>query len=58
MKFSDSAIGSASRTTGFRPEVLEKALHLIHLLNALTSHPGLSSLWCNPSGVRPAMHPG
>ena len=51
MKFSDSAIGSASRTTGFRPEVLEKALHLIHLLNALTSHPGLKRKWALKGGT-------
>lgn len=51
VRFSESAIASAVRATGFRAEVLEKVLQLVHLLNAMTSHPGLKDKWALKGGT-------
>ena len=41
MKLSIEDISRISQNTGFREEILEKAIHLITLLNGLNSHPQL-----------------
>ena len=41
MKISLSRLQTEARTTGFRPDVLEKVAHLLSLLNAIESHPFL-----------------
>ena len=41
MKISREKLISESQTTGFRPEVLEKVIHLLNLLEGFNSHPFL-----------------
>ena len=41
MKFSREMLRREAEKTSFRPEVLEKVLHLLNLLQALRSHPYL-----------------
>ncbi len=41
MKISRQRLMSESQATGFRPEVLEKVIHLLNLLNGFQSHPFL-----------------
>ena len=41
LKFSRELLLTESQSAGFRPEILEKVLHLIGLLNAFNSHPFL-----------------
>ncbi len=41
MKISSARLSSVARTTGFRPEVLEKVIHLLNLLEGFQSHPFL-----------------
>jgi predicted nucleotidyltransferase component of viral defense system len=41
MKVSRQRLQAEAQTTGFRPEVLEKAIHLLNLLEGLRSHPFL-----------------
>lgn len=41
MKISREALFTEAKTTGFRAEILEKVIHLIHLLEGFQSHPFL-----------------
>jgi predicted nucleotidyltransferase component of viral defense system len=41
MKISRQKLQAEAQTTGFRPEVLEKAIHLLNLLEGFRSHPFL-----------------
>jgi predicted nucleotidyltransferase component of viral defense system len=41
VRFSPSEILPIAESTGFKAEMVEKVLHLLHLLNALQSHPYL-----------------
>ena len=41
MKVSKDFLLAEAESTGFRPEILEKVLHLINVLNGLTAHPFL-----------------
>ena len=43
MKVSREKLLAEARATGFRPEVLEKVIQLVHLLESLRSHPYLKS---------------
>jgi predicted nucleotidyltransferase component of viral defense system len=51
MKFSSSEILPAAETSGFKAELVEKVFHLIHLLNALNSHPFLKGKWVLKGGT-------
>jgi len=51
VKFSSSEILPASKTTGFRAEMVEKVLLLLNLLNALNSHPFLKGKWVLKGGT-------
>ncbi len=42
MKLSRERLMAESETTGFRPEVLEKVIHLLNLLTVFQKHPALS----------------
>ncbi len=39
MRISPAKLATVAELTGFRPDMIEKAAHLLHLLNALRSHP-------------------
>lgn len=41
MKISKEKLRSEAETTGFRPEILEKVIHLVNLLEGFRSHPFL-----------------
>jgi predicted nucleotidyltransferase component of viral defense system len=41
MKISRKKLSAEARTTGFRPEVLEKVIHLLNLLEGFQNHPFL-----------------
>ena len=41
MRISRERLSAEARTTGFRPEVLEKVIHLLNLLEGFRSHPFL-----------------
>jgi predicted nucleotidyltransferase component of viral defense system len=41
MRFSRELLVREAQETGFRPEILEKALQLLHLLESFLSHPYL-----------------
>ena len=51
MRFSSSEILPVARANGFSEQVVEKALHLLHLLNALNSHPSLKGSRSGLHGV-------
>ena len=51
MRFSSSEILPVARANGFSEQVVEKALHLLHLLNALNSHPSLKGKWALKGGT-------
>ncbi len=51
MKFSAEEITSISESRGHRPDVLEKVVHLLHLLNALNTHPFLKGKWALKGGT-------
>lgn len=42
MRLSPERLKAESEATGFRPEILEKVIHLLHLLGALQRHPALA----------------
>jgi len=42
MRISSERLAAEAETTGFRPEVLEKVLHLLGLLTSIRSHPYLT----------------
>ena len=41
MNISQQRLSAISQSTGFRPEILEKVIQLVELLNAITAHPFL-----------------
>ena len=51
MKFSPSEVLQAAGATGFKGQMVEKAFHLLNLLNALNSHPFLKSKWVLKGGT-------
>lgn len=51
MTFSRTEVLAAAESTGFRPELVEKVLHLLRLLNALNSHPFLKEKWALKGGT-------
>lgn len=51
MRFSSSEILTAAKTSGFREDVVEKVLCLMHLLNMLNSHPSLQGKWVLKGGT-------
>ena len=51
MKISLSRLQTEARTTGFRPDVLEKVAHLLSLLNAIESHPFLKGRFALKGGT-------
>ena len=57
MRFSSSEILPVARANGFSEQVVEKALHLLNLLNALNSHPSLKGKWAAWCLFRPRVEP-
>ncbi len=51
MKFSSSEVLQSAEATGFKADMVEKALHLLNLLNALNSHPFLKGKWVLKGGT-------
>ncbi len=51
MRFSAAEIQPLTRPEGFDPRVIEKVLHLVHLLNTLNSHPSLRGKWVLKGGT-------
>ena len=51
MRFSAAEIQPLTRPEGFNPRVIEKVLHLVHLLNTLNSHPSLRGKWVLKGGT-------
>jgi hypothetical protein len=51
MRISHEKLIEESRTSGFRPEMLEKAVHLLNLLEAINSHPFLKGKFALKGGT-------
>lgn len=51
MKVSRSKLQREAAATGFRPEVLEKVIHLLNLLEGFNSHPFLKGRWALKGGT-------
>ena len=51
MRFSAVEIQPIARPDGFDERVVEKVLHLVHLLNTLNSHPSLRGKWVLKGGT-------
>ena len=51
MRFSASEILPVARANGFNAEVVEKVFCLMHLLNALNTHPSLKGRWVLKGGT-------
>ena len=51
MRFSTSEILATARASAFNATVVEKSLHLVHLLNVLGSHPWLRGKWVLKGGT-------
>ena len=51
MKFSSSEILSVAAAAGFNPEIIEKALHLLNLLNSFNSCERLEGKWVLKGGT-------
>ncbi len=51
MRFSASEILPVARANGFNAEVVEKVFCLMHLLNALSTHPSLKGRWVLKGGT-------
>lgn len=51
MKVSREKLMSEAQATGFRPEVLEKVIHLLNLLEGFNSHPFLKGRWALKGGT-------
>ena len=51
MRFSAAEIQPLTSPEGFDPRVIEKVLHLVHLLNTLNSHPSLRGKWVLKGGT-------
>ena len=51
MRFSAAEVLPIAGPSGFDEQVVEKVLHLVHLLNALNSHPSLKGKWVLKGGT-------
>ena len=51
MKISREKLTSEAQATGFRPEVMEKVIHLLNLLEGFNSHPFLKGRWVLKGGT-------
>ena len=51
MRFSPEQILAVARPDGFDEDVVEKVLHLVHLLNVLDAHPSLRGRWVLKGGT-------
>jgi len=51
VRISSKRLRREAEATGFRPEVLEKVIHLLNLLEALRSHPFLKDRLVPEAGV-------
>lgn len=51
VRFSSTEITSISESTGFREDMIEKVLQVMHLLNSLNSHPYLKGKWVLKGGT-------
>lgn len=51
MRFSSAQILAVARPDGFDAGVVEKVLHLVHLLNVLDAHPSLRGRWVLKGGT-------
>ena len=51
MKLSPPEVLPVAESTGFSPEIVEKVLHLLNLLNALNAHPYLKGKWALKGGT-------
>ena len=51
MRFTVSEILPTARANGFNEEVVEKVLHLLHLLTTLNTHPSLKGKWVLKGGT-------
>ncbi len=51
MKVSRERLISEAQATGFRPEILEKVIHLLNLLDGFNSHPFLKGRWVLKGGT-------
>jgi hypothetical protein len=51
LRFSSSKVVSISKATGFRGDMIEKVLQVMHLLEVLNSHPYLKGKWALKGGT-------
>lgn len=51
MKLSREKLTREAELTGYRPEILEKVIQLLHLLGALNAHPFLKGRWALKGGT-------
>ncbi len=51
MKVSRERLMTESQATGFRPEILEKVIHLLNLLEGFNAHPFLKGRWVLKGGT-------
>ena len=51
MKVSRQKLQKEAQATGFRPEILEKVIHLLNLLDAFNNHPFLKGRWVLKGGT-------
>lgn len=51
MRLSRERLMSETQSTGFRPEILEKVIHLLSLLGLLNTHPQLAGKWALKGGT-------
>lgn len=51
MRVSREHLMQEATATGFRPEMLEKVIHLLALLDALRQHPFLTNRWVLKGGT-------
>lgn len=51
MRLSRERLTAQAQSTGFRPEILEKVIHLLSLLDQLNTHPQLAGKWALKGGT-------
>lgn len=51
MKVSREKLAAEAELTGYRPEILEKVIQLLHLLETLNAHPFLKGRWALKGGT-------
>lgn len=52
MRLSNERLRAEAEATGFRAEMLEKVIHLLHLLSIFQTHPFLKGRWALKGGPR------